>query len=117
MTGEATEVSADTPAAGSTQGSAPGFRVFLNYRRDDAAGHAGRLYDSLIERFGQEHVFMDVDAIHPGADYGEVINKAVGSCDVLPTTTASTSRHATAPPSPRSGTPAARGASPSSRRR
>src|SRR4051794_2677355 len=78
-------MSADTPAAGSSQGSpaSPELRVFLNYRRDDAAGHAGRLYDSLAERFGKERVFMDVDAIDPGADYGDVIDKAVGSCDVL----------------------------------
>jgi TIR domain len=58
-------------------------RVFLNYRREDTSGHAGRVYDSLAERFGSEHVFMDVDAIDPGADYTEVIEGAVGSCDVL----------------------------------
>jgi hypothetical protein len=42
------------------------FRVTLNYRRDDTSGHAGRLYDALVERFGSEHVFMDIDAIEPG---------------------------------------------------
>ncbi len=26
---------------------------------------------------------MDVDSIEPGLDFGEVIDKAVGSCDVL----------------------------------
>src|SRR6266446_3161938 len=60
-------------------------RVFINYRRDDAAGDAGRLYDGLSARLGKDSVFMDVDAIQPGADFSEVINQAVGSCDVLVT--------------------------------
>ena len=60
-------------------------RIFINYRRDDAAGDAGRLYDALIARFGTGPVFMDIDTIQPGADFAEVINQAVGSCDVLVT--------------------------------
>ncbi len=60
-------------------------RVFINYRRDDAAGDAGRLFDSLTARFGHNAVFMDVEAIQPGADFAEVIKRAVGSCDVVVT--------------------------------
>jgi hypothetical protein len=56
--------------------------IFINYRRDDTAGYAGRLFDRLSERFG-DRVFMDVDYIDPGLDFVEVIEKAVGSCDVL----------------------------------
>jgi TIR domain-containing protein len=59
------------------------FNVFINYRREDSAGHAGRLYDALSKRFGDEHVFMDVDAIDPGEDFTEVVERKVGSCDVL----------------------------------
>jgi len=65
------------------EGSRP--RVFINYRRDDAAGDAGRLFDVLSARFGKGFVFMDIDAIQPGADFAEVINQAVGACDVLVT--------------------------------
>ena len=36
-----------------------GLRIFISYRRDDASGHAGRLYDALAPRFGAENVFMD----------------------------------------------------------
>jgi DNA-binding beta-propeller fold protein YncE len=57
--------------------------VFISYRRDDCPGHAGRLYDRLAERFGEERVFMDIDAIEPGVDFAERIEQAVGSCDVL----------------------------------
>jgi TIR domain len=59
------------------------FSIFINYRREDTAGHAGRLYDALAGRFGDNHVFMDVDAIDPGADFTQVVEQSVGSCDVL----------------------------------
>jgi hypothetical protein len=59
------------------------FRIVLNYRRDDTGGHAGRLYDALSERFGDDHVFMDIDTIEPGTDFAEVIERAVGSCDAF----------------------------------
>jgi hypothetical protein len=59
------------------------FNIFINYRREDSSGHAGRLYDALAERFGDDHVFMDVDAIDPGEDFTQVVEQSVGSCDVL----------------------------------
>ena len=40
--------------------------VFISYRREDASGHAGRLYDNLVASIGNDRVFMDVDAIAPG---------------------------------------------------
>ena len=43
--------------------------VFISYRRDDSAGHAGRLQDGLAERFGAGRVFMDVSDLQPGQDY------------------------------------------------
>jgi hypothetical protein len=58
-------------------------RIFLSYRREDSGGWAGRLYDRLSQHFGDEHVFMDVDAIEPGLDFVEVIQHAVQACDVL----------------------------------
>jgi hypothetical protein len=54
----------------------------VSYRRGDS-GHAGRLYDALSSRFGTNNVFMDVDTIDPGADFADVINRAVTSCDVV----------------------------------
>jgi len=57
--------------------------VFLSYRRDDAAGHAGRLYDRLVARFGRESVFMDLDSIGPGVDWVDRIDQAVGASDVM----------------------------------
>lgn len=57
--------------------------IFICYRRDDSAGHAGRLYDRLSAHFGEGNVFMDVDYIKPGEDYEQIIEKAVGSCEIL----------------------------------
>lgn len=56
--------------------------IFINYRREDSAGHAGRLSDHLSGRF-PGRVFMDIDTIEPGIDFMDVINHAVGTCEVL----------------------------------
>jgi hypothetical protein len=56
--------------------------IFVNYRREDSAGHAGRLFDRLSGRF-PGRVFMDIDTLEPGVDFVEVIEHAVGSCEVL----------------------------------
>ena len=57
--------------------------MFLCYRREDASGHAGRLYDAITAHLPLESVFMDIDTIEPGVDFVEVVEEAVGSCDVL----------------------------------
>jgi hypothetical protein len=58
-------------------------RFFICYRRDDSAGHAGRLFDALAKRFGKSQIFMDVAGIEPGADFVDEIEKSVTSCYVL----------------------------------
>jgi hypothetical protein len=57
--------------------------VFISYRREDSPGHAGRIFDRLRTRLGSGLVFMDVDAIEAGVDFGVAIESAVGSCDAL----------------------------------
>ena len=57
-------------------------KLFINYRREDTAPYAGRLYDRLTERFGEDKVFIDIDQIGPGEDFVEVINRKVGTCDI-----------------------------------
>lgn len=56
--------------------------VFICYRRDDAEGYAGRLYDRLNSRF-PGRIFMDVTGISPGADFTRVIQERVGACSAL----------------------------------
>jgi WD40 repeat protein len=57
--------------------------IFISYRRLETSHLAGRLYDRLVDRFGEAKVFMDVDTIDLGMDFAEVIGQAVGSCKVL----------------------------------
>ena len=57
--------------------------IFISYRRDDAEGEAGRLYDDLVKFFGDDKVFMDVAGIEPGRDFRSVIDEQVTSCGVL----------------------------------
>lgn len=49
-------------------------RIFINYRRDDSAGYAGRLSDSLGAYFGPERIFRDVSGIDYGADFEQAID-------------------------------------------
>ena len=37
--------------------------IFLSYRRSDSRETTGRIYDSLIESFGDDAVFRDIDSI------------------------------------------------------
>lgn len=52
-------------------------RIFISYRREDAAADAGRLADHLSQRFGKDRVFLDVDAIAPGADFVQVLHASL----------------------------------------
>jgi hypothetical protein len=54
--------------------------VFISYRREDAAGHAGRLYDWLTRRFGEHGVFMDVVAIGSGERWRDRIGNVLEAC-------------------------------------
>lgn len=58
-------------------------KLFISYRREDAAGYAISLHDRLADRFGADQLFMDIDSIEPGEDFVEVINAKVSACEVL----------------------------------
>jgi hypothetical protein len=58
-------------------------RVFISYRREETAYPAGWLFDRLTDHFGKGQIFKDVDSIELGDDFVEVIDAAVGACDVL----------------------------------
>src|SRR3989442_5369711 len=58
-------------------------RIFISYRRDDTAGHAGHLYADLVAHFGADSVFMDTETIEPGADFTVQLSREIASCNVL----------------------------------
>ncbi len=56
---------------------------FISYRRDDSAGHVGRLYDALCARFGRGRLFFDIDHIAPGQDFVQVLDSSLNRSSVL----------------------------------
>ena len=58
-------------------------KIFINYRRDDSIGTAGRLHDRLAQTFGRKNLFMDVDHIPAGVDFVEYLHSQVAACDVF----------------------------------
>src|SRR6516164_8905268 len=61
----------------------PALKIFISYRRDDSAGHAGRVHDKLEGKFGRARLFMDVDTIPLGRNFVKAISEKVAQCDVL----------------------------------
>jgi peptidoglycan hydrolase-like protein with peptidoglycan-binding domain len=58
--------------------------IFINYRRDDAAGFARSLYEHLDQEFKQGQVFMDVEALRePGMDFAKEIDRSLARCAVM----------------------------------
>src|SRR5262249_25598405 len=57
--------------------------IFINYRRHDSTGTAGRLHDRLAQSFGRNNLFMDVDHIPPGVDFVNHLDAQVARCDVF----------------------------------
>lgn len=58
-------------------------RVFLSYRRADSRSFTERISDVLVEEFGEDDVFQDVDHIPAGEDFRRVLSQAVAECDCV----------------------------------
>lgn len=57
--------------------------IFISYRRDESRHAAGRLADDLVDAFGSESIFRDIEGIEPGVDFKKALDKALGSCVVM----------------------------------
>lgn len=57
--------------------------IFICYRREDSADVVGRVYDRLIQRFGREAVFKDVDSVPLGTNFKEHVSRTIAQCSVL----------------------------------
>jgi CHAT domain-containing protein/TIR domain-containing protein len=58
-------------------------RILINYRRDDGAAYAGRIYDTLMAQAPERPVFMDIDTIGVGVDFRSAIEQALDASDVV----------------------------------
>jgi hypothetical protein len=55
----------------------------VSYRRDDTGRVTGRLSDRLIDRYGADSIFIDIDSIPAGVDFRHHIHTVLEKTDVL----------------------------------
>lgn len=62
-----------------------GFKIFISYRKKDLAALsvAARLYESLVEAFGDDNIFMDIQKIPLGQDFRRIIAEEVARANVM----------------------------------
>jgi len=58
-------------------------KILISYRREDSADVTGRIYDRLVQKFGQGAVFKDVDSIPLGVDFRTFLDEQVARCEVF----------------------------------
>lgn len=57
--------------------------IFISYRRTDSIATAGRIRDRLVQEFGREQVFVDIEDIPYGSDFEGVLASKIDTCTVL----------------------------------
>lgn len=61
----------------------PSNSIFISYRRSDSNDVTGRIYDRLVEHFGRNVVFKDVESIPFGVDFRNHLREGVGCCQIV----------------------------------
>ena len=57
--------------------------IFISYRRADARGYPGRIFDALATLFNAEDVFFDQHTVHMGDHFPDRIERAIRSAKVV----------------------------------
>jgi hypothetical protein len=57
-------------------------KIAISYRRTESDA-AGRIYDRLAQRYGDESIFRDIDTIPFGVDFRRAVDEALADADVL----------------------------------
>lgn len=52
-------------------------KILISYRREDSADVTGRIYDRMVQEFGQDIVFKDIDSIPFGVDFRKYLDEQV----------------------------------------
>jgi hypothetical protein len=58
-------------------------RIFISYRRSEAAGSTTALRKTLVDRFGEASVFRDVEGIGPGTEFPKVLQEQLEAAAVV----------------------------------
>ncbi len=72
-----------SPKVSSREESKTSRMIFISYRRQDSDDITGRIYDRLVQHFGKETIFKDVNSIPLGVDFRKFLGDAVGQCNLL----------------------------------
>lgn len=57
--------------------------IFISYRRDEALAEARAIYERLRAEFGSNSVFIDLEGLDYGEDFGEALDRQLQHCQVL----------------------------------
>ncbi|MAL17940.1 MAG: hypothetical protein CL670_07285 [Balneola sp.] len=57
--------------------------IFISYRRDDTKDIAGRLYESLISKFGRNNIFYDAESIEPGSTFPYELTRKITNSKIV----------------------------------
>jgi hypothetical protein len=57
--------------------------IFVSYRREDSGGWARSIHDRLVQAFGPDQVFMDVEDIPAAVDFTDFITQRLRDVDAL----------------------------------
>ncbi|NNF76581.1 MAG: toll/interleukin-1 receptor domain-containing protein, partial [Rhizobiales bacterium] len=57
--------------------------IFISYRREDSRAVTRALASELAARFGDDMIFLDVDAIEAGVDFSQTILDALRAASVV----------------------------------
>src|SRR5512147_1736144 len=58
-------------------------KIFISYRRADSTYLIGRIRDRLMNAFGEQSVFRDLDDIPAGVDFRTVLETETNGCNVM----------------------------------
>ncbi|MEM9029243.1 MAG: TIR domain-containing protein [Pseudomonadota bacterium] len=60
-----------------------GWKIFINYRRDDSAPYAMIIAQYLERRFGSRNVFIDIDRIRAGQEFPKILEGFLAQTNVM----------------------------------
>jgi tetratricopeptide (TPR) repeat protein len=58
-------------------------KIFVNYRRADAAADARSIFQRLAQTIGRDQLFIDIDSIEKGSHFPSVLDRVLNQCRVM----------------------------------
>ena len=58
-------------------------KIFVSYRRKSSEAITGRILDRLVDHYGKESIFIDIDNIPAGVDFRQRIEQVLNESDIM----------------------------------